>query len=254
MNALIFIPIAAVLISMVRYDVRSTRWWSLGAWLAIAIAGVLFYGQGAISFKPLSVPAYAIFGGLMIDSFIASFHRLSPSQVQLIARNTEYFAKPDTPEARAVSEAFSNSLLSAAPVVSQPHPERKSVLIEANALLLADIPGANGMLERAYRQSYSFDPRNSSITKARATPDLVAISQVSRPALYVNDAGRRPLGIGPDEQIFLSALRPPDSPPQQCRNSPKPRAAQKHPTPPGPPLSSPRLNAPSRSPPMPPDH
>jgi hypothetical protein len=130
------------------------------------------------------------FGGLMVDSFVASFHRLSATQVQLIARNTEYFAKPNTPEARAVSEAFSDSLLSAAPVVSQPHPERKSVLIEANALLFADIPGANGMLERAYRQSYSFDPRNSSITRARATPDLVAINvnahyalqRVSQPA------------------------------------------------------------------------
>ena len=130
------------------------------------------------------------FGGLMLDSFVATFHRLSATQVQLIARNTDYFAKPNTPEARAVREAFSDSLLSAAPVVSQPHPERKSVLIEANALLFADIPGANGMLERAYRQAYSFDARNSSITRARATPDLVAINvnahyalqRVSQPA------------------------------------------------------------------------
>ncbi|HET9046910.1 MAG TPA: zinc-dependent metalloprotease, partial [Casimicrobiaceae bacterium] len=37
------------------------------------------------------------------------------------------------------------------------------------------IPGANGILERAYRQPYSFDSRNSSIAKARATPELVAI-------------------------------------------------------------------------------
>jgi hypothetical protein len=115
------------------------------------------------------------FGGFMLDSFVASFHRLSPTQVQLIARNTDFYARPNTPEARAVSEAFSDSLLSAASVVSQPHPERKSVLIEANALLFADIPGANAMLERAYKQSYAFDARNSSITKARATPDLVAI-------------------------------------------------------------------------------
>ncbi len=152
-----------------------------------------------------------LFGGLMIDSFIASFHRLSPSQVQLIARNTEYFAKPGTPEARAVSEAFSNSLLSAAPVVSQPHPERKSVLIEANALLLADIPGANGMLERAYRQSYSFDPRNSSITKARATPDLVAINvnahyalqRVSQPAAGANFSTSPPSTVPDIRSLFL---------------------------------------------------
>jgi hypothetical protein len=116
------------------------------------------------------------FGGLMGDSYVASFHRLGPTQVQLIARNTDFFATPGTPEARAVSEAFSDSLLATTAVVSQPHPERKSILIEANSLLFSDIPGANAMLERAYRQSYSFDGRNSSIKKIHATPDLVAIN------------------------------------------------------------------------------
>jgi hypothetical protein len=116
------------------------------------------------------------FGGLMIDSFVASFHRLSPTQIQLIARNTDFYATPNTPEARAVESAFSDSLLAAAPVVSQPHPERKTVLIEANMLLFADIPGANAMLERAFRQAYSFDARNSSIAQVRATPDLVAVN------------------------------------------------------------------------------
>ncbi|HEX9278272.1 MAG TPA: zinc-dependent metalloprotease [Casimicrobiaceae bacterium] len=115
------------------------------------------------------------FSGLMGESHIVYFHRLGTTQVQLLARNTNYFAQPNTPQARAVSEAFSDSLLAAAPVVSQPHPERKSILIEANMLLFADIPGANGALERAFRQGYSFDPRNSGIVKTRATPELVAI-------------------------------------------------------------------------------
>jgi hypothetical protein len=64
--------------------------------------------------------------------------------------------------------------MAAVPVASQPHPERKSVLIEANALLLSDIPSANGILERTYRQPYGFDSRNSSIAKTHATADLVA--------------------------------------------------------------------------------
>ncbi len=151
------------------------------------------------------------FGGMMGDSFVASFHRLSATQVQLIARNTEYFAKPNSPEARAVAEAFSDSLLSAAPVVSQPHPERKSVLIEANALLFADIPGANGMLERTFRQSYSFDPRNSSITRARATSDLVAINvnahyalqRVSQPAPGANFVTPPPSTVPDIRSLFL---------------------------------------------------
>ena len=88
--------------------------------------------------------------------------------VQLIAKNVKYTAKAGTPEARAVAAGFSDSLLVASRRSrSQPHPERKSVLIEANALLLADIPGAASMLERAYRQPYGFDARNSAIGTTR---------------------------------------------------------------------------------------
>ena len=94
-----------------------------------------------------------IFGGLMGQSHIVEFHKVG-NNVQLLAKNTEYFASAGKPQERAVSEAFTDSLLAAVPLASQPHPERKSVLIEANALLLADIPGGNGLLERTYRQSY----------------------------------------------------------------------------------------------------
>jgi hypothetical protein len=129
-----------------------------------------------------------IFGGLMGRSHIVEFHKVG-NNVQLLAKNTEYFASTGKPQERAVSEAFTDSLLGAVPVASQPHPERKSVLIEANALLLTDIPGGNGLLERTYRQSYSFDARNSSIIKSRATEDLDAfevsahysLSRVSQP-------------------------------------------------------------------------
>nr|MCU0920646.1 hypothetical protein [Burkholderiaceae bacterium] len=63
------------------------------------------------------------------------------NQVRLQARNAEVVAQAGTPEARAVADAYSHSLLGAVPVASQPHPERKSVLIEANGLFLADLQG-----------------------------------------------------------------------------------------------------------------
>jgi hypothetical protein len=119
-----------------------------------------------------------IFGG----NYIARFHKIG-NQVQLLAVNTHFFAQPGTPQARAVAEAFSDSLLASAAIASQPHPARKSVLVEANALMLADIPGANGMLERTYRQPYAFDARNSSIVKARATDDLTVINVSAHYAL-----------------------------------------------------------------------
>ena len=114
------------------------------------------------------------FGGLMVDSGIVEFRRVH-NQVQLIWRNVGYVANANTPEARAIEAGYSPSLLSSAPVLSQPEPERKSVLVEANSLFLSDLLGIGMDLQRAYRQGYSFDPRNSAITQVRVTPDLLVL-------------------------------------------------------------------------------
>jgi hypothetical protein len=127
-----------------------------------------------------------IFGGAMTYpvgvSQIVVFHKHGQT-VQLIAKNVKYTATAGTPEARAVAAGFSDSLLSVAPISSQPHPEKKSVLIEANALLLADIPGAASMLERVYRQPYAFDARNSAIGTTRGQPDNVTLEVSAHYAL-----------------------------------------------------------------------
>jgi hypothetical protein len=127
-----------------------------------------------------------IFGGAMTYpigvSQIVVFHKHGQS-VQLIAKNVKYTAAAGTPESRAVSAGFSDSLLAVAPIASQPHPERKSVLIDANALLLADLPAAASMLERVYRQPYAFDSRNSSIGTMRAQADNVTLEVSAHYAL-----------------------------------------------------------------------
>jgi hypothetical protein len=115
-----------------------------------------------------------IFGGMMGRSHLVEFRKVG-GNVQLVARNERYFAGAGTPEARGVAEAFSESLLTWAPIASQPHPERKSVLVEASALLFADIPGAYAFLDRTYRQPYGFDARNSSLGTLRTAADAVAI-------------------------------------------------------------------------------
>ena len=66
--------------------------------------------------------------------YVAEF-RKAGGNIQLIARNTTFVARAGSPEERAVRKSFSDSLLSSAPVASAPHPERKSVLVEVNALL-----------------------------------------------------------------------------------------------------------------------
>jgi Met-zincin/Domain of unknown function (DUF5117) len=108
----------------------------------------------------------------MSRGYLVEFRKIG-GLVQLIAKNRRFVAQDDTPLARAIEQSFTDSLLAAAPVASAAHPEKKSILIEANALLLADIPGAATELETAFRVPYAFDARNSSIPNVRATEDMV---------------------------------------------------------------------------------
>ena len=116
-----------------------------------------------------------VLGGLMAYAVngaggpqVVEFLRVH-DQVRLQARNTEIMAKAGTPEARAVADAYSHSLLGAVPVVSQPHPERKSVLVEANGVFLSDLQGIGMKLQRGLRQGYALDRRNSVITAVRGS-------------------------------------------------------------------------------------
>jgi hypothetical protein len=106
---------------------------------------------------------------------IVVFRKVGPN-VQMIARNVKYTALAGSPEARAVAAGFSDSLLASAAVASQPHPERKSVLVEANALFLNDLPGAATRLEQSYKQSYAFDSRNSYFAQLYSKPTFVSLN------------------------------------------------------------------------------
>ncbi len=115
-----------------------------------------------------------LFGGLFEDARLVEFRRIN-NQVQLLARNTRYVAPAGTPEARALTAAFSPSLLASAAVLSQPNPATKSVLVDLNSLFLNDMLGRAADLQRTYRQGYGFDPRNSAITAVRGKPESVVI-------------------------------------------------------------------------------
>ena len=117
----------------------------------------------------------SFFGGLMSrEDGLVAFRRIY-NQVQLIRVNSEYVAAAGTPEGLAVQAAFSPSLVASATVLSLPEPDRKSVLIEANALFIADLLGIGGQLQRSFRQGYTFDARNSAITSLRDAPNLLVV-------------------------------------------------------------------------------
>ena len=117
-----------------------------------------------------------LFAGLMGSwystggEYIGQF-RKAAGNIHLLAKNTTFIARAGSPEERSVKNSFSDSLLASAPIASAPHPERKSVLIDANALLMTDMPRASYVIERAYRNSFSFDPRNSFVQSAKVSAD-----------------------------------------------------------------------------------
>jgi hypothetical protein len=97
------------------------------------------------------------------------------NQVRLQARNTEVLATAGSPEARAVADSYAASLVGASGVVSQPHPDHKGILIEANPIFLSDMLGIGMMLQRGLRQGYGLDRGNSVITAVRSTPQAVVL-------------------------------------------------------------------------------
>jgi Met-zincin/Domain of unknown function (DUF5117) len=117
-------------------------------------------------------------GGLMASTSNASgvveFLRVH-NQVRLVARNQMAVATPGSPQARAVDVALSPSLLSSSTVSSQPHPERNTVLVEANALFLTDMLAIAPSLQRTFRQNYNLDSRHTAVTGVRATPQALVI-------------------------------------------------------------------------------
>jgi Met-zincin/Domain of unknown function (DUF5117) len=115
-------------------------------------------------------------GGMMSGrEQLVEFRRVY-NQVQLIARNHEFVADADTPEARAVERNFSDSLLASSAVASQPHPERKTVLVDAAPFFLGDMLGLGPRLQQAYRQGYNLDQRNTVFTSVRGTPEQVVFN------------------------------------------------------------------------------
>ena len=119
-----------------------------------------------------SVGERGLYASQMSSNYMAEWRRIG-NQLQLIALNTKFRAEGGSQ--LAVEQAFSPSLIATAAVLSQEHPERKSVLVDAS-FLLADIPGYSTRIEAAYRLPYALDKAASYIDAARADKGLSTLT------------------------------------------------------------------------------
>ncbi len=111
-----------------------------------------------------------VYGGMTLTDQIVEWKRIG-NIAQLIAKNYAFTGGSNAPIAQGVKEGFTDSLVGATTVASQPHPERKTVLVEANALLLTDIPVGERFTTGVHMRNYSFDARNSSFDAVKNTPE-----------------------------------------------------------------------------------
>jgi len=123
-----------------------------------------------------------VLGGLMVFDSINGYG--GPQVIEFVqvhktirmqARNMEVRATPGTPEALALAATYSNSLLASTNVASAPHPDRKSVLVEANALFLNDLMAIGQRLQRGLRAGFSLERGNTVITAARGAADATIL-------------------------------------------------------------------------------
>jgi hypothetical protein len=116
------------------------------------------------------------YGTMVGTDFPFTFRRFGKS-VQWVIKNTLFTAEENSPSARANAKSFANGILASAKILSKPHPERKSLLIDASELFASrDLPGIAIGLNQAYApSSYSFDKEKSSVVGAKAFPENLLI-------------------------------------------------------------------------------
>lgn len=132
----------------------------------------LYYFQSNLSRGVMSESVTSM-SRSMLRGNVVSFKKIH-NGVHFLARNFAQTAKAGTPLAIATAEGTSDSLLAGLPIASAPHPERKSVLIEANALLLGDIPMITAALDNSLRAGYSLDRGNTYFRDTLASSDSVS--------------------------------------------------------------------------------
>src|SRR5438105_4560087 len=159
-------------------------------------------------------------GGFYADSYCGEaplvLHK-DGKNVQVILKNTRFAAEDNSPMGRAVAHSFSDSILGSTKRESQPHPERKSELIDLGAILLTDVPMMAYQLNDVFRIAYRYDAKNSNFGMLKAFDRNIEIETVNHFAA---------------EQPPLPPLLPPGVPPppspQPPRNVPDIRSVLFH--------------------------
>ena len=132
------------------------------------------------------------------------FHRVGKN-IQLVVQNTSFTAEPGTPQARTTDRSFTYAILGSAKIQSAPHPDRKSILVDAGEYLLTDLPDLAGWVNQVYKPTtYRFDKKGSSLEDPQVFPENVLLSVLLH---YNTSHARTPSVTLPDARSIPILVR-----------------------------------------------
>jgi hypothetical protein len=117
-----------------------------------------------------------IYSGMPIADFPFAFKRVN-KRLQFVIPNVYFRTNPNDPLGRSVKRGFSDSVLHALTIKSI-HPQRKSLLIDLEPLLLKDFPGLVPFLNVVLDSPYSLDDSKSYFGTAKTFPKNVELESI----------------------------------------------------------------------------
>ncbi len=130
----------------------------------------------------------------MLPEYVVVFHR-SGKMVQLIHRNTLFRADASSTLNRPAAVAAPDAIVGQAKLESQPHPERKSVLVDLGSIFLGDLEGMSQALKQVFESPYQADKEGSALAFAKSFPENLDFEtvlhfkapEIKKPAVYAAD-------------------------------------------------------------------
>ena len=130
----------------------------------------------------------------MLPEYVVVFHR-SGKTIQVIHRNTLFRAGESSSLRRAAAVAAPDAIVGQAKIECQPHPDKKSVLIDLGAIFLGDLEGLGPALKQVFEAPYQLDKDGSAVVLARGFPENLDFEtvlhfktpEVKKPAIYAAD-------------------------------------------------------------------
>ena len=131
----------------------------------------------------------------MLPEYVVAFHRIGKT-VQLIHRNTLFRADESSTLSRPATLAAPDAIVGQAKIESQPHPERKSVLVDMGSIFVGDLEGMSQALKQVFESPYQVDKEGSALAFAKNFPENLDFEtvlhfktpEVKRPAVYSADS------------------------------------------------------------------